>query len=108
MARIGRRNGSIQSTGRTITAEAGRISAAVQDMLATPARFMGPRLALIVSVGILAVFGLLMVYSASSIESMADTGTSTYYLFRQLIFVDRKSTRLNSSHRCTSRMPSSA
>ena len=27
---------------------------------------------------------------------------------RQRVWIDRKSTRLNSSHRCTSRMPSSA
>ncbi|MBQ6395027.1 MAG: cell division protein FtsW [Atopobiaceae bacterium] len=87
MARGGRKQNGVQGTAKSITAEAGRFSAAVQDMLATPARFMGPRMALIVSVGILAVFGLLMVYSASSISSMASTGTSTYYLFRQLVFV---------------------
>ena len=48
---------------------------------------MGPRLALMVAVGILAVFGLLMVYSASSISAMATTGSSTYFLVRQLVFV---------------------
>ena len=32
---------------------------------------------------------------------------STYYI-PDSILIDRKSTRLNSSHRCTSRMPSSA
>ena len=40
-----------------------------------------------------------------------DTGLYTIHLRVEnggIAFVDRKSTRLNSSHRCTSRMPSSA
>ena len=34
--------------------------------------------------------------------------TEAFFFFILVLFLDRKSTRLNSSHRCTSRMPSSA
>ena len=43
---------------------------------------------------------------------IADQGKNSYPVFTNIddcqVEADRKSTRLNSSHRCTSRMPSSA
>lgn len=50
-----------------------------------PARIMAPRLVFIVCLAALCSFGLLMVYSASSVEALQETGSSTYFLVRQLI-----------------------
>ena len=52
-----------------------------------PERFMRPRLVLLVAVGILAAFGVLMVYSASSVSALNSTGDAAYYLKRQLMFL---------------------
>ena len=41
-------------------------------------------------------------------EVTKDLKSGDYVYITGTIYVDRKSTRLNSSHRCTSRMPSSA
>lgn len=51
-----------------------------------PERFMRPRLLLFASVGILVGFGMLMVYSASSVTALDATGDAAYYLKRQLMF----------------------
>lgn len=50
-----------------------------------PARIMAPRLVFIVCLAALCSFGLLMVYSASSVEALQEAGSSTYFLVRQLI-----------------------
>lgn len=47
---------------------------------------MRPRLILYVTTAILVGFGLLMVYSASSVTALADTGDAAYYLKKQLSF----------------------
>lgn len=52
-----------------------------------PARIMAPRLVFIVCLAALCSFGLLMVYSASSVEALQETGSSTYFLFRQSAFM---------------------
>lgn len=52
-----------------------------------PARIMAPRLVFIVCLVALCLFGLLMVYSASSVEALQEAGSSTYYLFRQFAFM---------------------
>ena len=48
---------------------------------------MRPRIILLVTVGIIAGFGLLMVYSASSVTALQSTGDPAYYLKRQLGFM---------------------
>lgn len=56
---------------------------------AIPERFMQPRLVLLVSTAILVCFGLVMIYSASSISAMTseDMGYNPfYYVQRQLSF----------------------
>ena len=52
-----------------------------------PARIMRPRLVFISCLGVLLAFGLLMVYSASSVEALSEEGSSTYYLLRQAAFI---------------------
>ncbi len=51
-----------------------------------PAQIMGPRLLVVVSAMALTILGLVMVYSASSIEAITENGDSTYYLVRQVGF----------------------
>src|SRR5690625_6187907 len=60
---------------------------------------------LIITPILLAAFGIVMIYSASMVAAVVEGLGSTYYLFKQLqwfiiglIGLDRKSTRLNSSH----------
>lgn len=52
-----------------------------------PARIMRPRLVFLSCLVALCSFGLLMVYSASSVEALKEFGDSWYYLFRQAIFM---------------------
>ena len=52
-----------------------------------PARVMRPRLVFLACLGALLAFGLLMVYSASSVEALKETGDSMYYLKRQALFI---------------------
>ncbi len=60
---------------------------AERTLFGVPERFMRPRLILFAIVAILVGFGLLMVYSASSVTALNDTGDAAYYLKRQLGFV---------------------
>lgn len=77
----------------TRTARAGRGTRpagrgrAERTLFGVPERFMRPRLVLIAVTAVLVGFGLLMVYSASSVTALADTGDAAYYLKRQLLFV---------------------
>jgi cell division protein FtsW len=56
-------------------------------ILGVPARFMRPRIILLVTAFALIAFGLLMIYSASSITAMDDYGDAAYYLKRQVLLV---------------------
>lgn len=56
-------------------------------LFAEPAQIMGPRLLFILSVVALCIFGLIMVYSASSISAYKDFGDTTYYFVRQSVFL---------------------
>lgn len=63
-----------------------RVRRAGRGASVVPERFMRPRLILYVIAAILVGFGLLMVYSASSVTALADMGDAAYYLKRQLGF----------------------
>ena len=52
-----------------------------------PARIMRPRLVFGVCLFAILAFGLLMVYSSSSVEALSEEGSSTYYLVRQALFM---------------------
>lgn len=52
-----------------------------------PARIMRPRLVFVCCLVAICAFGLLMVYSASSVEALKEQGSSWYFLFRQAIFM---------------------
>ena len=52
-----------------------------------PARIMRPRLVFLSCLAAILAFGLLMVYSASAVEALKEQGSSTYFLFRQAIFI---------------------
>lgn len=86
-ARSSRSGSSIRSTRSGRPARSGQDSKGsgwMQKTLGVPARFMEPRVQLMVVVILLVLFGLVMVYSASSIEAMNEIGQPAYYLIRQL------------------------
>lgn len=64
-----------------------RVASAERRMFGVPARFMGPRILLVASTAVLAVFGLVMIYSASSITALYSFGNPAHYLERQAIFI---------------------
>ncbi len=53
----------------------------------TPAKIMVPRLLFIVAVVLLCIIGLVVVYSASSVQAYSDNGDPAYYVRRQAIFL---------------------
>ena len=61
-------------------------SSAEELILGVPGRLMAPRLVLISCVVILVGYGLVMIYSASSVTAVTDYGDAAYYLVRQAIF----------------------
>lgn len=52
-----------------------------------PARIMRPRLVFLSCLIAICMFGLLMIYSASSVESLQENGGSWFFLYRQAIFM---------------------
>ncbi|HJB48221.1 MAG TPA: putative lipid II flippase FtsW [Candidatus Olsenella excrementigallinarum] len=64
-----------------------RPGGADRRVFGVPERFMRPRLVLLAVVAALVGFGLLMVFSASSVTALSSTGDPAYYLKRQLGFV---------------------
>lgn len=73
-------------TGRGGTRRApGEHSALGEKLIGTvPARIMRPRIIFIACLAALVAFGLLMVYSSSSVEALSEYGSSTYFLTAQL------------------------
>lgn len=73
-------------TGRGRTRRApGEHSALGEKLIGTvPARIMRPRIIFIACLAALVAFGLLMVYSSSSVEALSEYGSSTYFLTTQL------------------------
>lgn len=64
--------------------ESGGHSALGERLLShTPARIMRPRITFLVCLTALLAFGLLMVYSASSVEALGEYGSSTFFLVNQ-------------------------
>lgn len=54
--------------------------------MGVPARIMAPRLLLLAAVAALVGFGLLMIFSASSVSAVTGMGDAWYYVKRQAIF----------------------
>ena len=61
-------------------------SAAERYIAGVPARIMRPRLVFIACLAALVSFGVLMVYSASSVEAANTYGSATFFVMRQAIF----------------------
>lgn len=86
----GRRAGDAAGSG-TPAREAGRVARdhsglAEKYIAGVPARIMRPRLVFLACLVALVGFGVIMVYSASSVEALKEGNPSTYYLFRQALF----------------------
>lgn len=89
MATSRNRTGERAQQPRTSRQKSSECSQAKGRFGAIPERFMQPRLVLLVSTAILVCFGLVMIYSASSISAMTseDMGYNPfYYVQRQLGF----------------------
>ncbi len=59
----------------------------VARLMRTPAKIMVPRLLFIVAVVLLCVVGLVVVYSASSVQAYSDTGDPALYVRRQALYL---------------------
>lgn len=87
-ARAGREAPTQQ--GRAARAAAGQPTHSSFDeqlVMGVPARIMRPRLVFMVCLAAICLFGLLMVYSASSVEALKEHDSSTYFLVRQFAFM---------------------
>ena len=68
----------------------GALGGRLGSLLGTPSRFMQPRIILYITTFALVAFGLLMIYSSSSIVAMTSEDTNynaAYYVTRQAVFV---------------------
>lgn len=67
----------------------GRVAEAEKSLFGVPERFMKPRLVLLLVTAVLVCFGMLMIYSASSVTCLASSACgydAAFYLKRQLIY----------------------
>lgn len=64
-----------------------RVAQAERSIFGVPARFMGPRILLVAATAALTAFGLVMIYSASSITALYSYGDAAHYLVRQAAFI---------------------
>ena len=83
-----RRPDSDRASSQRSTPRAGRGTQGIGERYidGVPARIMRPRLVFLTCLFSLVCFGLLMVYSASSVEALHENGSATYFLFRQFMF----------------------
>ena len=83
-----RRPDSDRASSRRSTPRSGRGRQTFSEryIAGVPARIMRPRLIFMACLITLVCFGLLMVYSASSVEALHENGSATFFLFRQAAF----------------------
>ena len=83
-----RRPDSDRASSRRSTPRSGRGGQTFSEryIAGVPARIMRPRLIFMACLFTLVCFGLLMVYSASSVEALHENGSATFFLFRQAAF----------------------
>lgn len=74
-------------SSRTHTRTTSATSSWCHALTQVPARIMAPRLILLAVTAALVCFGLIMIFSASSAESFAESGDAASYVKRQLMFV---------------------
>ena len=83
-----RRPDSDRASSRRSTPRSGRGGQSFSEryIAGVPARIMRPRLIFMACLFTLVCFGLLMVYSASSVEALHENGSATFFLGRQAAF----------------------
>lgn len=83
-----RRPDSDRASSRRITPRSSRGGQSFSEryIAGVPARIMRPRLIFMACLFTLVCFGLLMVYSASSVEALHENGSATFFLGRQAAF----------------------
>lgn len=57
-----------------------------KQIMGVPARIMRPRLILIAITAVLVCFGFVMIFSASSVEALSESGDAAFYVKRQIGF----------------------
>lgn len=79
---------SDRASSRRITPRSSRGGQSFSEryIAGVPARIMRPRLIFMACLFTLVCFGLLMVYSASSVEALHENGSATFFLGRQAAF----------------------
>ncbi len=87
-----KRSGATDSPKRTSQESSGKRTSAKESarfsgLFGAPARILGPRLLFIGSVVLLCALGLVMVYSASSIEAFDEYHDASYFFDRQVMFL---------------------
>ena len=88
MARRTQKKTTVEAAVDVAKAAGARVEGTLEDSIrAVPARFMQPQLLLIVVTSALVIFGLLMIFSASSVGAIADFGDGAHYVKRQVALV---------------------
>ena len=83
-----RANASVASArGSRVGREESSASNIERKIMGVPASIMKPRLLFVAAIVALTCFGLVMIFSASSIEALSEQGDAAYYLKRQLLCI---------------------
>lgn len=77
-----------KNTAKTKRAQSAtsRTASVEKQIMGVPARIMRPRLILIALVALLVCFGFVMIFSASSVEAISESGDAGFYVKRQIAF----------------------